>query len=148
MRVMVPKITMVALVTATGVVAALQMAHMRVGIFTSQGADVLCPALLYIVMRRNQTLPRRVWRSRPSAGQAAAMVLGACYAREFCQRYNLQGTPLAITRGTFDTMDLLAYTLGVAAVYLPDRLIHSAGVEEFFRARLESSAGKAVQSLK
>jgi hypothetical protein len=132
---MLPKIIMAALVIATGIVAALQMAHMSVGLVTSEGADLLCPALLYIVMRRNQTLLSRVWPKRPSAGQAAGIILGACYAWEFCQRYNLQGTPLAITRGTFDPLDLLAYTLGVTAVYLPDRFVHSTAVEEFFRPK-------------
>src|SRR5262249_14712279 len=123
---------MAALVVATGTVAALQMANIRAGLVTSEGADFLCPALLYIVTRRNQTVLTRVWPRRPSAEQAAVIILSACYAWEFCQCYNFQSTPLAITRGTFDPMDLLAYTLGVAAAYLPDRFIQSNSVEEFF----------------
>ena len=130
---MLPKIIMAALVAATGIVAALQMAHIRLGLLTSQGADLLCPALLYLVTRRNQTVLKRLWRGQPSSAQVAAILLGACYLWEFCQRYDLQGTPLAITRGTFDPMELLAYTLGVAAAYLPDRFIHRTAVEEFFR---------------
>lgn len=122
-----------ALVVATAIVAALQMAHIRAGIVTSAGADVLCPALLYIAIRRESTLLHRVWPRRLSPDQAAALILAACYGWEFCQRYDLRGTPLFFTRGTFDPMDLLAYTLGVAAVYLPDRFIRRPGVEEFFR---------------
>jgi hypothetical protein len=128
-----PKIVMAALVVATGTVAALQMAHIRAGLVTSAGADVLCPALLYIVTRRDQTLLRRVLPLHLGPDQAAALNLIACYAWEFCQRYDLRGTPLFFTHGTFDPMDLLAYTVGVAAVYLPDRLIHRPAVEEFFR---------------
>lgn len=128
---------MFALVAATGAVGALQMAHIRMGIFTSQGADLLCPALLYIVMRRNQSLLRRVWRARPTADQAAAIMLVSCYAWEFCQRYDLSGTPLFFTHGTFDPADLAAYTIGVALAYLPDRLLAHLAVEQFFRPRTE-----------
>lgn len=135
MKPRVSTIVMAALAIATGAVGALQMAHIRMGVFTSQGADILCPALLYIVMRRNQTLLRRVWSKRPSPEQAAALVLGACYVWEFCQLRNFEGTPLVITRGTFDVLDLLSYTLGVAAVYLPERLIQHPSVEEFFKPR-------------
>ena len=72
-------------------------------------------------MRRNQTLLK--------------LVLGACYAWEFCQLHNFESTPLDITRGTFDALDLLSYTLGVAAVYLPDRFIQRPYVEELFKPR-------------
>ena len=126
---------MAALATVTLAVGALQMAHIRLGIFTDQGADFFCPALLYIATRRNQTLLKRVWSKRPNPEQAAGLILGACYAWEFCQLHNFEGTPLVITRGTFDTLDLLSYTLGVAAAYIPDRFIHRASVEEFFKSR-------------
>ena len=109
-----PKIVMAALVVATGTVAALQMAHIRAGLVTSAGADLMCPALLYIVTRRDQTLLRRVLPLHLGPDQAAALNLIACYAWEFCQRYDLRGTPLFFTHGTFDPMDLLAYTVGVA----------------------------------
>ncbi|HVS15200.1 MAG TPA: hypothetical protein VMV46_14825 [Thermoanaerobaculia bacterium] len=36
------------------------------------------------------------------------------------QRYDLGGTPLAITRGRFDLFDLLAYTLGLLVTYIVD----------------------------
>ncbi len=63
------------------------------------------------------------------------MLLGACYAWEFRQLHNFEGTPLFFTRGTFDPLDLLSYSLGVAAVYLPDRWIRRPSVEEIFKPR-------------
>ena len=127
------KLVMAALVCATGVVAALQMANIRAGLLTSAGADFLCPALLYIVTRRDQTLLRRLMPRRLTPDQAAALTLIACFAWEFCQRYDLRGTPLFFTHGTFDPIDLLAYILGIATAYLPDRFIHSPAVEELFQ---------------
>jgi hypothetical protein len=36
------------------------------------------------------------------------------------QRYDLSGTPLVITRGSFDPFDLLAYTVGLVVIHVVD----------------------------
>ena len=106
-------------------IGALQMAHVRAGVVTNYGADLVCPALLYVLARRRSMIPFNWLRYRPSPTVAAVSILIPCFVWEILQRYDLSGTPLAVTRGHFDPLDLVAYAVGVAAVFLPD--VRSAG---------------------
>lgn len=102
-------------------VAALQMARIRVPVFTDYGADVACPLALYVLARRRVMLPFNILKLRPSPVLAALSVLIPCYIWEFCQRYDLSGTPLFFTKGHFDPLDLVAYTLAVGIPFLLDQ---------------------------
>jgi hypothetical protein len=132
MRMLSRNSTALALLAVCLLIAGLQMARIRVGALTAQGADIACPALLYIMMRRNKTLLRRIRSERPSPELAAGALLAACYGWEFCQRYNFEGTPLVITRGTFDVLDLAAYTAGIGVPYLIDKLGRSSSIRTVF----------------
>jgi hypothetical protein len=103
-------------------VGALQMAHVHAGFVTNYGADVVCPALLYVLVRRRKMIPFNLLHVRPRPLAAAACILIPCFVWEILQRYDLSGTPLAITRGHFDPLDLAAYAIGVAVVAVPDLL--------------------------
>lgn len=112
-------------------IGALQMEHVRGGVVTNYGADLVCPALLYVLARRGTMIPFNLLHVRAQSAVAAAFVLIPCFAWELLQRYDLSGTPLAVTRGHFDPFDLIAYAVGVGAVLLPDvlsaRHVHATG---------------------
>lgn len=93
-------------------IGGLQMYHVNAGFLTNYGADLLAPPYIYLMFRQGRL------RLRPLTALAA--VLGGCFLWEWMQRYDLGGTPLAITRGTFDPFDLLAYTLGLLVIYVVD----------------------------
>ncbi|MEO8200291.1 MAG: hypothetical protein ABI679_07215 [Gemmatimonadota bacterium] len=119
---------------------AMDMAGVHGGLLTSYGADVVCPAMLYVVSRRGQSVLRWVTGKRPTPEVAALAVLAGSFAWELNQRYRLGGALLALTRGTFDPLDLLAYTAGVVAVYLADRL-------SLRKREMPGQAWKAVATL-
>lgn len=93
-------------------IGGLQMSRVSAGFLTNYGADLLAPPYLYLALRGGRL------RLRPLTALTA--VLGGCFLWEWLQRYDLAGTPLAITRGRFDPLDLLAYTLGLLVVYVVD----------------------------
>lgn len=82
------------------------------GFLTNYGADLLAPPYLYLAFRGG----RRRWRPLT----AFSVVLGGCVLWEWLQRYDLLGTPLAISRGRFDPYDLAAYTVGLLICYAVD----------------------------
>jgi hypothetical protein len=90
-------------------IGGLQMYRINAGFLTNYGADLLAPPYLYLMLRGG----------RFHLGSLAALttVLGGCFLWEWMQRYDFAGTPLAITRGRFDPFDLLAYTVGLVAIY-------------------------------
>jgi hypothetical protein len=93
-------------------IGGLQMYRVNAGFLTNYGADLLAPPYLYLMLRGG--------RMRLSSLTALGVVLGGCFVWEWLQRFDLTGTPLAITRGRFDPFDLLAYSLGLLAVYVLD----------------------------
>ena len=48
-------------------------------------------------------------------------MLVACFAWEFGQRFDLSGSILGITQGTFDPLDLVAYALTLGFLYAIDK---------------------------
>jgi len=93
-------------------IGGLQMYRVDAGWWTSYGADLLAPPYLYLMLRSG--------RLRLGPRTALAIVLGGCFLWEWLQRYDLSGTPLAITRGAFDPYDLLAYAAGLLACHAVD----------------------------
>jgi hypothetical protein len=93
-------------------IGGLQMYRVNAGLLTNYGADLLAPPYMYLALRGGR------FRLRPLT--ALTTVLGGCFLWEWMQRYDLAGTPLGITRGTFDPFDLLAYTVGLLVSYVVD----------------------------
>lgn len=93
-------------------IGGLQMYDVDAGVLTSYGADLLAPPYLYVMFRRG----------RLHLGPSAALigVFGGCALWEWAQRYDFSGTPLAITRGTFDPLDLVAYAAGLIVCHIID----------------------------
>jgi hypothetical protein len=94
------------------------MFRVDAGVVTNQGADFFGPIALYASMRANGTIFSRFLKRAPSPFVSAVVVFAGCTAWEWCQRFDLRGTPLMITRGSFDWLDVLAYAAGVAAAWL------------------------------
>jgi hypothetical protein len=95
-------------------IGGLQMYGVNAGVLTSYGADLLAPPWSYLMFRSGR------WRLRPV--RALLVVFGGCLVWEWAQRYDLSGTPLAITRGTFDWLDILAYATGLLVCFAADVL--------------------------
>jgi hypothetical protein len=110
-------------VVTLGGIGGLQMFGVDAGLVTSYGADLLGPPLLYLWLRQGRTvISRFLGGGPPPPAVSFSAVMIPCFLWEWCQRYDLRGTPLFITRGTFDPFDLLAYALGLATVYAIDVL--------------------------
>jgi hypothetical protein len=103
-------------------VGALQMYRVDAGVLTAYGADFFGPIALYASLRANGTILRRFVSRPPSPYASAAIVIIGCVAWEWCQRYDFSGTPLMITRGTFDPYDIVAYVTGVALAFITEKL--------------------------
>ena len=96
----------------------MQMQHKHLGFLTSQGADVVAPALLFVVTRDGKSLLRFIGLRQDRPALIAAGVFALSVAWEICQR--LHWIP-----GVFDPMDIAAYGVGVAIPFVLDRwLIH------------------------
>lgn len=104
------------------VVGALQMYRVDAGFLTAYGADFFGPIALYASLRANGTILRRLVPRPPSPYASAAIVIAGCVAWEWCQRYDFSGTPLMITRGTFDLYDIVAYVTGAALALITEKL--------------------------
>ena len=98
------------------------MFGVHAGAITNYGADLFGPIPLYAAFRTNGTVLRRFMKRPLPPAASAAVVLAGCIAWEFCQLYDLRGTPLAITIGTFDPLDILAYVAGVGIAFALDEL--------------------------
>jgi len=100
--------------------AALNMVHVRGGIFTSYAADVVVPAWLYIATRGLHQatptghLPRLIgW----SPELTAAVLFFGSTATELAQRYWPQG----LVAGHYDPVDIVAFGVAVGVCYAIDR---------------------------
>jgi hypothetical protein len=106
--------------TAFIATAALNMLHVRAGFMTNHAADVVVPALLYVMVRGladpnpRPTLTRRWFGATPE--RAGAVLLLASAATEVCQYY----WPNGIFRGRFDPWDIAAFGVGLLVCYACD----------------------------
>ncbi|MBI2212674.1 MAG: hypothetical protein HYU52_03435 [Acidobacteria bacterium] len=103
------------------VTAALNMAYVRAGFFTSHAADLFLPPWLYIVIRRlaDPTASRISllrWLGRSPERSALSLFVGSSLT-EVSQIY----WPNGPFRGVFDPLDLVAYASGLLVCYLIDR---------------------------
>ena len=91
----------------------MQMAKLRWGWVTSYGADVVCPALLYVISRDGQSLSRYLWMPKDEPNRIAIGIFLLSAMWEVAQG-------IGWLRGTFDPWDLLAYAIGVAVPWWLD----------------------------
>jgi hypothetical protein len=94
-------------------VAVLQMKRIRLGVITSYGADVFMPAWLYVCSRESKTLLRFLGLRLDRPVIAAGVIFGLSVAWEIGQKLHL-------IRGVYDPLDIVAYGVGIAAVFLID----------------------------
>ena len=100
--------------TAALGIGALQMFHVRGGVITNYGADVIGTAWLYAMFRQGKTV---VQRGSPwSVMITAAFVFTSCVVSEVGQR-------LRIVPGVFDPLDILAFAATVMTCAALDRFI-------------------------
>lgn len=112
-------------------VGGLQMFGIDAGALTQWGADLFGPIALYVSMRTGGTVMNRFMKTPSSPLASAAIVVALCTAWEICQLFDFSGTPLAITAGRFDPIDLAAYAAGAAIGF---------GVELAWRRQQPSTA--------
>jgi len=100
--------------------ALLEMTGAGPYLLRAYGADVAVPAWMYILLRslegprRRQVFHRLLGRT---PGQAAAVLFIGSTATELMQRF-MPGGPIP---GTFDKFDILAFAVGIGAVYALDK---------------------------
>jgi hypothetical protein len=114
----------------------LQMFRIREGFITNYGADIVCTGLLYYLTRTNKTVLKRVTKTPPTEIQTAVGLLACCFIWEFLQKFNMSGSAFFFTRGTFDPMDLLAYSVTILICYYLDA------------TRIRSEDNKPTENLK
>jgi hypothetical protein len=101
-------------------VGLLQMFKVKGGIITNYVADIIAPVMLYYSSRKNKTVLSKLFKQGLNEKQAFLLIWILCIAWELLQKFDLSGTPLTITRGTFDLMDILVYTLTLLICYYFD----------------------------
>jgi hypothetical protein len=132
-------LNLLALVAFAGI-GGMQMLGVDGGPVTNYGADLLAPPILYFATREGYGSRRKgkVWRMGPLG--SLLLVFGLCALWEFCQLFDFSGTPLAVTRGTFDPLDLLAYAAGLVAAYYVDvRWLAPRGITPAATARIAAA---------
>lgn len=114
------KIAYAALFIIFLITAALNMLRVRAGFWTNYAADIVVPALLYIIIRglhstRRTSVLTRYLGTRPEV--TALTLLVASALTEVSQFY----WPKGIFAGRFDPGDILAYASGIAVCYFFDK---------------------------
>lgn len=99
----------------------LNLRHIHAGFLTNHLADLVVPAWLYVVARApydaNQKRTFLQWSLGRSPEFAAASLFIASALSEVSQYY----WPSGLFRGRFDPLDILAYAVGLIAVYVADK---------------------------
>jgi hypothetical protein len=101
----------------------LQMFKVGVGFVTSYGADIITPAILYYSTRSRKTILSKILVTGLNAVQTFLLILSLCIIWEALQNFDFSGTVLAITRGAFDPLDIVAYTLTLLVCYYIDKCL-------------------------
>jgi len=112
-----------------GYVLWVQSTGVEAGWLTSYGADCLGTAWVWWWLRRTLFV-RAPWPTQTTA----LAVLAAGVAWKVNQRYDLSGTQLAGTKGTYDPFDLVAYAATLAGCY---------SLEQVLRRRVAARTARA-----
>ena len=110
------------LLTATFFVTAIiSIQRIPAGFLSSYAADLTCPAWLYIGIRglHGPKRPNRLGRFFGATPErAAGFLFGGSVITEVSQLW----WPHGLFRGTFDTLDIVAYGAGVGLFYFLDKI--------------------------
>lgn len=98
-------------------IGGLQRSHIRLGLLTAYGADIVCPALQYATARQGKNLLRYVGLrpDRPLVIAAGIFVLSVGWE---------SGQKVHWISGVFDPLDIVAYAIGVGVPFILDRWIY------------------------
>lgn len=112
--------------------AVLNMLHFRGGFLTNHLADVVIPALLYVIFSGLSGRPRprylpSVLRRFPS--MLALVIFAANSVTEISQYF----WPRGLFPGTFDPLDILSFAVGLLPCYLLDKRQRGGWPRNFFR---------------
>ncbi len=116
----------------------LQSRHINAGFWTNYAADIIGPIWMYSAFRQMKIIKQR----RPSPEIAALSIFAACFLWEWCQRYDLSGTLLGITRGSFDPYDVLSYAVSLLVAYGVDTSFQRTANNRVDTNRLPAESGK------
>ena len=106
-----------ALVVGVVIIGNLESRHINAGFWTNYGADLIGPVWIYSILRQ-----LKLWKGQPASAEVAAVgMFTGCFLWEWCQRYDLRGTVLSFTAGTFDPYDILCYAISLGVAYAVDR---------------------------
>jgi hypothetical protein len=100
----------------------LQMGGVNGGFFTNYLADLAGPVWMYGILRQKKTVLKNVFSKIATPARAAILVFLVGTAWEACQTFDFSGTPLSITRGRFDPLDIVCYAVSLAACYIADQV--------------------------
>jgi len=100
----------------------LQMNSVHGGFLTNYLADLAGPIWCYGTIRQKKTLFKKVLSKVSTPGFAAIFVFLVGTSWEVCQAIDFSGTPLGITRGRFDPLDIVAFAVSLAACYAADKI--------------------------
>ena len=114
-------------------IGALQREHIRLGFVTAYGADVACPALLYVTARQGRSLLRHLGLRPDRPLAIAAGVFALSTAWEVGQ--GVQWIP-----GVYDSLDIAAYAVGVGVPYVVDRWLQCKSTSNLLGADTPKSA--------
>ncbi len=107
--------------------AALNMLHVRAGFLTNYAADLVVPALLYVMFRglaERERRPRLLRRWFGATPERSALVLFLASAgTEWSQRY----WPKGVFSGRYDPWDIAAFGVGIGICYACDRWVSFSG---------------------
>jgi len=99
-------------------VGIMQAKQYKGGWLTSCGGDVFGPIAFWWGLRRT------VFASLRYGTEIAALTqLIGCFVWEICQRFDLSGTVLFFTKGVFDPLDLVAYSLTLCGCYILEKAL-------------------------
>lgn len=118
-----------------GLIGWLQSRRVDAGWLTRYGGDVFGTAAFWWVVRRTIFS-----RHRLGAEFAAISLFVACFAWEFCQRFDFSGSVLGITQGVFDHWDLVSYALTLVFLYAIDKCLQRHKNADY-QSDLESTDG-------
>jgi hypothetical protein len=107
------------------------MARVNGGFITNYLADLAGPAWMYGALRLHVTVLKYLYRPVPSPALAAIFVFLVGTIWEILQAFDLSGTVLAITRGRFDPLDIVAYAASLLVCFLIDVRAQRSANESF-----------------
>ncbi|MEO7996579.1 MAG: hypothetical protein ABI852_03995 [Gemmatimonadaceae bacterium] len=101
--------------------AVLNLNHIRAGFLTNHLADLVVPAWMYVVARAPYDANKRKTLLQWSLGRSPEFAAGSLFIASALSEVSQYYWPTGLFRGRFDPLDILAYAVGLVAVYVADK---------------------------